>query len=193
MRQLRGRPRSSGYKSSHILAAHISASATRHELHLVRACNCPIGCGPLLETVTPQSDATPTARSEGPAGTRQPLGHAAGVGMANIREMGERLRYEHVSTQRLNLLKGLSDSDVIYLNVLGKSLVILNSAQAAHDLLERRSNIYSDRCVCINQNTATSNEYPEIMDSTAQLCPWSRTQSCEYPCKILGTAPLSHL
>ena len=35
--------------------------------------------------------------------------------------------------------------DVIYLNVLGKSIVMLNSYQAANDLMEKRSSIYSDR------------------------------------------------
>lgn len=36
-------------------------------------------------------------------------------------------------------------SDVIYVNVLGKSIVVLNSASAATDLLEKRGSIYSDR------------------------------------------------
>nr|BAL05137.1 cytochrome P450 [Phanerodontia chrysosporium] len=37
------------------------------------------------------------------------------------------------------------DSDVIYLNLLGSSIVILNSSKATTDLLEKRSSIYSDR------------------------------------------------
>lgn len=35
--------------------------------------------------------------------------------------------------------------DVLYLNVLGRSLVILNSTQAAVNLLDKRSSNYSDR------------------------------------------------
>ncbi|KAJ7779891.1 putative monooxygenase [Mycena metata] len=35
--------------------------------------------------------------------------------------------------------------DVVYLEVFGKPLVLLNSAKAARDLLEQRSTIYSDR------------------------------------------------
>ena len=35
--------------------------------------------------------------------------------------------------------------DVIYFNALGRSIVVLNSAEAAVDLLEKRSSIYSDR------------------------------------------------
>jgi hypothetical protein len=35
--------------------------------------------------------------------------------------------------------------DVMYLEVLGKPIVILSSEQAASDLLDKRSGIYSDR------------------------------------------------
>jgi hypothetical protein len=35
--------------------------------------------------------------------------------------------------------------DIIFLNLLGLRIVVLNSAQAASDLLEKRSAIYSDR------------------------------------------------
>lgn len=40
---------------------------------------------------------------------------------------------------------GKKYGDVIYLNVLGKHTVILNSAEAAMDLLDKKSAIYSDR------------------------------------------------
>jgi hypothetical protein len=39
----------------------------------------------------------------------------------------------------------LSGSDVIYLNILGQGIIILDSPEAIMDLLERRSSIYSDR------------------------------------------------
>ena len=35
--------------------------------------------------------------------------------------------------------------DVVYLNALGKSVVVLNSQKAAADLLGRRARIYSER------------------------------------------------
>ena len=35
--------------------------------------------------------------------------------------------------------------DVIYFRALGRSIVVLNSVQAAVDLLDKRSSIYSDR------------------------------------------------
>ncbi|CAE6486226.1 unnamed protein product [Rhizoctonia solani] len=37
------------------------------------------------------------------------------------------------------------NSDIIYLNMMGQPLVILNSAQAASEILEKRSAVYSDR------------------------------------------------
>lgn len=36
-------------------------------------------------------------------------------------------------------------SDIIHAEVLGTDLIILNSAKAARELLERRSSLYSDR------------------------------------------------
>jgi hypothetical protein len=35
--------------------------------------------------------------------------------------------------------------DVIYFNALGKSIVVLNSVEAAVDLMDKRSSMYSDR------------------------------------------------
>jgi hypothetical protein len=39
----------------------------------------------------------------------------------------------------------LSGSDVVYADVMGSHIIILNSMKAARDLLEKRSSIYSDR------------------------------------------------
>jgi hypothetical protein len=44
------------------------------------------------------------------------------------------------------LMSVLSGSDLIHLNLLGTHVVVLNTAQAAVELLERRSLKYSDRC-----------------------------------------------
>ena len=38
-----------------------------------------------------------------------------------------------------------SDSDIIHVNALGMSIVILNSYEVATDLLDRRSSTYSSR------------------------------------------------
>lgn len=40
----------------------------------------------------------------------------------------------------------LLESDIIHCEVLGTHIIVLNSTKAAKDLLEKRSNIYSDRC-----------------------------------------------
>ncbi|CAE6421006.1 unnamed protein product [Rhizoctonia solani] len=37
------------------------------------------------------------------------------------------------------------ESDIVYLEVLGQKILVLNSAEAASDLLDKRSTIYSDR------------------------------------------------
>jgi len=39
----------------------------------------------------------------------------------------------------------IPDSDIISINQFGRTIIILNSAQAIGDLLEKRSAIYSDR------------------------------------------------
>jgi hypothetical protein len=38
-----------------------------------------------------------------------------------------------------------SGSDVVYADVMGSHIIILNSIKAAHELLDKRSQIYSDR------------------------------------------------
>ena len=48
------------------------------------------------------------------------------------------------SLQNINLMP-CTDSDIIYVNALGTSIVILNSYEAAVDLLDKRSGIYSSR------------------------------------------------
>ncbi|GBE86826.1 cytochrome P450 [Sparassis crispa] len=40
---------------------------------------------------------------------------------------------------------GRANSDVIYVNAAGTPVIVLNSAEAAYDLLKKRSSIYSDR------------------------------------------------
>ena len=39
------------------------------------------------------------------------------------------------------------DSDIIYVNALGTSILVLNSLSAAEDLLDKRSGVYSSRYV----------------------------------------------
>ena len=62
--------------------------------------------------------------------------------------MVRRVRYESqcYHTGSTFVLTGLlSGSDVIHVDVMGSHIVILNSTKAGHELLEKRSAIYSDR------------------------------------------------
>lgn len=47
---------------------------------------------------------------------------------------------------RLTALSRLIGSDIIYVNVAGTSVLILNSLKVVHELLEKKSRIYSSRC-----------------------------------------------
>lgn len=40
-----------------------------------------------------------------------------------------------------------SGSDVVGLSALGNNIVVINTMKAATDLFEKRSSMYSDRCV----------------------------------------------
>jgi len=37
------------------------------------------------------------------------------------------------------------DSDILYFNVLGRPIIVLNSVEAAHELLDKRGANYADR------------------------------------------------
>ena len=53
-----------------------------------------------------------------------------------------------VRSHRLHLVPAnwpLSGSDIIHVDVMGSHVVIINTINAANDLLEKRSSIYSDR------------------------------------------------
>ncbi|KIP07997.1 hypothetical protein PHLGIDRAFT_70194 [Phlebiopsis gigantea 11061_1 CR5-6] len=43
-------------------------------------------------------------------------------------------------------------SDILYLNVLGTHMIVLNSTEAAREILEKRASLYSDRSVDITQH-----------------------------------------
>jgi hypothetical protein len=38
-----------------------------------------------------------------------------------------------------------TDSDVIYVNMIGQSIAVLHSAEAALDLIDKRGNVYNER------------------------------------------------
>jgi hypothetical protein len=60
--------------------------------------------------------------------------------------MGEKYsKLSVLATWLCELRPASTDSDVLYLNLLGADHVILNSGEAISDLLDKRSAIYSDR------------------------------------------------
>ncbi|QRV88293.1 cytochrome P450 family protein [Ceratobasidium sp. AG-Ba] len=73
------------------------------------------------------------------------------------------LASEHTVFEKLGKDIG---NDVIALSMLGNTIVVLNSAQAATDLLEKRSSIYSDRTIppmVLDSNLMDWGKYPAIL------------------------------
>ena len=68
--------------------------------------------------------------------------------MGNVCEVGKRIQsvIDRNSNPPLCIHQKLyADSDIIHVNALGTSMIILNSYKAVTDLLEHRSGIYSSR------------------------------------------------
>ena len=66
--------------------------------------------------------------------------------MGDVCEMGTRIQsvMDRDSDPPFHLML-CADSDIIHVNALGKSMIILNSYKVATDLLDQRSRIYSSR------------------------------------------------
>jgi len=65
----------------------------------------------------------------------------------------------------------LTDSDIIHLSVAGTSLVVLDTSEAATELLEKRSSIYSDRYLFV---VAVSRERLNVLTVLLEPgCRWS--------------------
>ena len=62
--------------------------------------------------------------------------------------MGERIQLVFDTLDNIHLMPS-TDSDIIHVNALGTSIVILNSYEVAVNLLDKRSGIYSSRQVRI--------------------------------------------
>lgn len=60
--------------------------------------------------------------------------------------MGQEIRYERVYSMFLaSLTQDANAGDLMYLNIMGQPILILNSPTAVRDLLVSRGAIYSDR------------------------------------------------
>jgi hypothetical protein len=65
-------------------------------------------------------------------------------------EWSKHYRTSYQCLQNWILMTGFSDSDIIHLNVAGTSIIVLSSSEAAVNLLEKRSAIYSDRQAAVS-------------------------------------------
>jgi hypothetical protein len=68
--------------------------------------------------------------------------------MGDICEVGKGIQsvLDRDSDPSLNIDRTLcADSDIIHVNTLGTSMIILNSYEVATDILDRRSSTYSNR------------------------------------------------
>jgi methionine synthase I (cobalamin-dependent) len=59
----------------------------------------------------------------------------------------------YTTSLRLNLIDLYAGSDVIYTNVFGQSIVILDKYETAVELLDKRSASYSNRYACVTPHT----------------------------------------
>ena len=66
--------------------------------------------------------------------------------MGNVCEVGTRIQFvmDQTLILRFHLIVCV-DSDIIHVNALGTSMIILNSYEVATDLLDQRSSTYSSR------------------------------------------------
>lgn len=65
--------------------------------------------------------------------------------MEDISQVEQRIWYFSVLASGMWILTRFVDSDVIYVNLAGTSVIVLNTYEAAMELLEKRSSIYSSR------------------------------------------------
>jgi hypothetical protein len=65
--------------------------------------------------------------------------------MGDVHGMEQTIQHVVPMSPVLDTDDWFSDSDIIHLNVAGTSVIVLSSLEAAVNLLEKRSAIYSDR------------------------------------------------
>lgn len=56
-----------------------------------------------------------------------------------------KFRRSQIVQSSQHIPRDVTDSDIIHFKIFRTNVIILNSAAAVQDLLEKRSNIYSDR------------------------------------------------
>ena len=59
------------------------------------------------------------------------------------------IHFRYMARPRLNQIELYAGSDIIYINVLGQSIIVIDKYETAVELLEKRSGIYSSRFVSV--------------------------------------------
>src|SRR5258708_3179259 len=111
--------------------------------------------------VSREETSSVSPRTQAPPDRRQSIQHAFVSGMGRVPEVVGRVWYDIVMLAPSSLpapvsqlTASLSGSDIIHTDVMGSHVFILNSIKTAHDLLDMRSTIYSDR-YGLNSDTVT--------------------------------------
>jgi len=97
---------------------------------------------PLLEWPTPTTASSSWAKEA--SFYRKPPFNAHQSRVGDICEVGERIQFVFDTPANIHLMP-CSDSDIVHVNALGTSMIILNSYEVAINLLHKRSGIYSSR------------------------------------------------
>jgi len=63
-------------------------------------------------------------------------------------------------------ISSVIETDILYLNVAGTSLVVLDTSEAATELLEKRSSIYSGRSLLFLNGF----QYPVFISEAERVC-----------------------
>jgi hypothetical protein len=92
----------------------------------------------------PTSTAASSSRAKEASFYRKPSFNAHQSRVGDADEVGKRIQ-SVLDTQHNIHLMPCTDSDIIHVNALGTSIVILNSYEVAVNLLDKRSSIYSSR------------------------------------------------
>jgi hypothetical protein len=92
----------------------------------------------------PTSTTASSSRAEEASSYRKPAFIAQQSRVGDVCKVGKRIQSVFDTPHNIHLIP-CTDSDIIHVNALGTSIIILNSYEAAVNLLDKRSGIYSSR------------------------------------------------
>ena len=92
----------------------------------------------------PMSRTASSSRAEEASSYRKPAFNAQQSRVGDVCKVGKRIQSVFDTSHNIHLIP-CTDSDIIHVHALGTSIIILNSYEAAVNLLDKRSGIYSSR------------------------------------------------